>query len=112
MRALDYLASIDWVGAAVVGTICVVLGAILLRVMVASSSEIGSMIPGASESAARAVLDAREMPADSWVCVSCRSINRPTANTCYRGCGRRDDLARPLSADPELLGSAAYGRRE
>lgn len=111
MTALDYLSSIDWVGAAVVGTICVVVGLVLLRFMMASSSEIGSMIPGASQSAARAVLDARDLPVDSWVCAVCRSVNRPTAGHCYRGCGERDEVARPMPIDPDLLGTGVNGRR-
>ncbi len=110
MNFLDYLASIDWGAALVVGVASIAVGLVLLRFMTASTSEIGSMIPGATESAAR-MLDVRELPVESWVCAACRSVNRPTATHCYRGCGTRDELARDLPIDPELLGRAVNGRR-
>jgi hypothetical protein len=110
MSFADYLASINWGAALVVAAASVAVALVLLRVMTASTSEIGSMIPGATESAAR-LLDARELPVDSWVCAACRSVNRPTATYCYRGCGTRDELARDLPVDPEAFGSGVNGRR-
>jgi hypothetical protein len=110
MTFAEYLASINWGAALVVGVASVAVGLVLLRFMTASTSEIGSMIPGATESAAR-MLDARELPVDSWVCAACRSVNRPTATYCYRGCGTRDELARDLPVDPDMLGSVVNGRR-
>lgn len=112
MTAEGYLASIDWIGAVAVGAVLVVIGLVLLRFLMASSSEVGSMLPGAGSSAARRLLDAsRDLPPDSWVCATCHSVNRPTATMCYRGCGRREELAQPLPEDPNVVGSGANGRR-
>jgi ribosomal protein L40E len=103
MEAARYLASIDWLGAVVVATVLVVVGFILLRFLMASTSEVGRMIPGAGEAAGRALLDARDLPVDSWVCVRCRSVNTPQASHCYRGCGSRDEFAERLPTDRSIL---------
>lgn len=108
MSVEEYLASIDWVGALVVGTVIVVVAAILLRFLMASTSEVGSMLPHARDAAGRAVLDARSgVPVDSWVCEVCRSVNTPAASRCYRGCGTREGIGRPMPDDPTrgILGS-------
>ncbi|HEX6867873.1 MAG TPA: hypothetical protein VF119_03660, partial [Candidatus Limnocylindrales bacterium] len=88
-----YLASIDWVKAIVVGGLVIAVGAVVLRFVIASTAEVGAMLPGASDAAARAVLDSRtDMPIDSWVCRECRSVNTPTATVCYIGCGPREEV--------------------
>jgi len=69
------------------------------------------MVPGAGEAAGRALLDARDMPVDSWICTNCRSVNTPHATHCYRGCGSRDDLAEPLPTDRSLLADRQNGKR-
>jgi hypothetical protein len=97
MDAGDYLASINWLGAVVVGGVLVVVGLVL---------------PGAGEGAAKAILDARgDLPVDSWVCSTCRSVNTPRAKYCYRGCGERDDLARPLPEERSDIADGHNGRR-
>ena len=107
MEAARYLASIDWVGAVVVAAVLVVVGLILLRFLMATTSEVGHMIPGAGEAAGRAILDARgDLPVDSWVC-----MNSPHATQCYRGCGLREDLAEPLPTDRTLVAEGMNGRR-
>jgi hypothetical protein len=112
MDAGDYLASINWLGAVVVGGVLVVVGLVLLRVLMATTSEVGHMLPGAGEGAAKAILDARgDLPVDSWVCSTCRSVNTPRAKYCYRGCGERDDLARPLPAERSDIADGHNGRR-
>jgi hypothetical protein len=111
MEAARYLASIDWVGAVVVAGLLVVLGLALLRFLMATTSEVGHMLPGAGEAAGRAILDVRDMPIDSWVCVNCRSVNTPHAAHCYRGCGLREDVAEPLPTDRSLVAEGVNGRR-
>jgi hypothetical protein len=97
MEAARYLASIDWLGAVVLAAVLVVGGLVLLRFLMATSSEVGHMLPGASEAAGRVILDARgDLPVDSWVCANCRSVNTPHATHCYRGCGLKEDLAEPF----------------
>lgn len=101
-----YLASIDWVKAIVVGGILIAAGAVILRFLMASSAEVGAMLPGASDAAAHAVLDARtDMPSDSWVCGECRSVNTPTATVCYNGCGSREEVG------TDLVAAGSPGRR-
>jgi hypothetical protein len=108
----EYLASIDWVGAVLVGAVLVVVGLVVLQFLMASTSEVGHMIPGAGQAAGRAVLDARgELPVDSWVCSACRSVNTPNSNHCYLGCGLREELGRDLPADPMTFGESHSGRR-
>ena len=112
MEAARYLASINWVGAIVVATALVAIGLVLLRFLLATTSEVGHMIPGAGEAAGRALLDARgDLPIDSWVCRNCRSVNTPHATHCYRGCGLREDLAEPLPRDRTLIAQGANGGR-
>lgn len=97
MSVEDYLASIDWVGAVVVGALLIVIGLVLLRFLTATTSEMGSMLPGARDAAGRALLDVRgQLPVESWVCVVCRSVNVPTATHCYRGCGPREAVGHPF----------------
>jgi len=112
MEAARYLASIDWVGAVVLAAVLVVIGLVVLRFLLATTSEVGHMLPGAGEVAGRAILDARgDMPVNSWVCVNCRSVNTPHAAHCYRGCGLREDLAEPLPTDRTLIAEGMNGRR-
>lgn len=100
----EYLASIDWLGAVAVAMVAVVVGLGILRFLLATTHEVGAMLPGATDAAGRAILDARtEMPVDSWVCTTCRSVNTPTATFCYRGCGAREDLGRPLREGPPVV---------
>jgi hypothetical protein len=96
VSAQEYLASIDWVAAVVVAAVLVSIGTVLLRFLLATTSEVGNMLPGAGSAAGRAILDARDMPVDSWVCAVCRSVNTPHATHCYRGCGAREQVEKPL----------------
>jgi ribosomal protein L40E len=107
----EYLLSLNLPLALIVGGALVVGGLVLLRFLLATTSEVGRMVPGASEAAGRAILDARDMPEDSWVCTNCRSVNTPHATHCYRGCGSRDDLAEPLPTDRSLLADRQNGKR-
>ncbi len=98
----EYLLSIDWLGAVGLATVLVLIGLVVLRFLMASTSEVGHMLPGAGRAATQAVLDARGLPVDTWVCTTCKSVNTPNATHCYRGCGPRevvDDA--PPDADPE-----------
>jgi hypothetical protein len=99
MAFADYILGIDWLGGVAAAAALVLVGLVLLRFMMATTSEVGHMLPGAGEAAGRALLDARDMPVDSWVCVNCRSVNTPHASHCYRGCGSREDVAEPLPID-------------
>ena len=108
----EYLTSIDWGGAIVVAGVAVLVAIVLLRFLLATTSEVGSMLPGAGQAAGRAVLDARgDLPVDSWVCAACRSVNTPQATHCYRGCGTREELARALPVAREVIGEGHNGRR-
>ena len=111
MEAVDYVLGIDWLGAVAVAAALVLIGLVLLRFLMATTSEVGHMLPGAGEAAGRALLDARELPANSWVCVRCRSVNTPQATHCYRGCGSRDDLAEPLPTDRSIVTQGNNGGR-
>ena len=111
MQAVDYILGIDWVTAVAVGAVLVAVGLVLLRFLMATTSEVGHMLPGAGEAAGRALLDARDLPENSWVCIRCRSVNTPHATQCYRGCGSRDDLAEPLPTDRSILAEGQNGRR-
>jgi hypothetical protein len=111
MQAVDYVLGIDWLGAVAVAAGLVLIGLVLLRFMMATTSEVGHMLPGAGEAAGRALLDARDMPVDSWVCVDCRSVNTAQATHCYRGCGSRDELAEPLPTDRSTVADARNGGR-
>lgn len=111
MDFADYILGIDWVKAVAVGAILVLVGLVLLRFMLATTSEVGHMIPGAGEAAGRALLDARDLPENSWVCIRCRSVNTPQATHCYRGCGSREDLAEPLPTDRSIVAEGQNGRR-
>jgi len=107
----EYLLSLNLPMAIAVGAVLVVAGLVLLRFLMATTSEVGRMVPGAGEAAGRALLDARDLPPDSWVCTNCRSVNTPQATHCYRGCGNRDDLAEPLPTDRSQLAGGQNGRR-
>ncbi len=107
-----YLRSIDWVAAIAVAAGMVVVGLVALRVLTAATVEVGTMLPGALDAAGHAILDVRAgLPADSWVCTACRSVNRPTARRCYRGCGVRDAIGRLLPEAPDLVAAHRNGRR-
>lgn len=111
MEFADYLLGIDWLGAVVVAAVLVVVALVLGRFLMATTSEVGHMLPGAGEAAGRALLDVRDLPEDSWVCLNCRSVNTPQATHCYRGCGSRDDLAEPLPTDRSIVGHGNNGGR-
>jgi len=101
MSVEEYLASIDWVLAVAVSAVLVVVGFVLLQFLLATSAEVGSMVPTVRDAAGRAILDARSgMPEDSWMCTVCRSVNAPTATYCYRGCGSRELLGQALPDAP------------
>ena len=107
----EYLLSLDIPLAIVVAGVLVVGGLILLRFLMATTSEVSRMVPGAGEAAGRAILDARGLPPDSWICTNCRSVNTPQSAHCYRGCGPRDALAEPLPSDRSLLADRQNGKR-
>lgn len=112
MQAVDYILGIDWLGGVAVAAVLVVVGLVLLRFLMATTSEVGHMLPGAGNAAGKALLDARgELPADSWVCAKCRSVNTPHASQCYRGCGSRDELAEPLPIDRSIVADGNNGGR-
>jgi hypothetical protein len=88
----------------------ITIGAVAMRFLMATTSEVGSMLPGATDAAGRRILETRaDVPTDSWVCEVCRSVNTPAASLCYRGCGSRVEVGRPLPADPRLTGSGGDG---
>jgi hypothetical protein len=107
----EYLLSLNLPFALAVGGILIVVGLVLLRFLMATTSEVGRMVPGAGEAAGRALLDSRDLPPDSWVCTVCRSVNTPQAAHCYRGCGPREQLAEPLPSDRSLLADRQNGKR-
>lgn len=112
MSVEEYLASIDWLGAVIVAAVLVALGLVILRFLLATTAEVGHMLPGAGEAAGRALLDARgELPMGGWVCEVCRSVNTPAASHCYRGCGERSQVAERLPEDPDATIAGANGRR-
>ena len=111
MSAGEYLLSLNIPLAIGVAAVLVVVGLVLLRFLMATTSEVGRMVPGAGEAAGRALLDARGLPPESWICTNCRSVNTPQATHCYRGCGDRDDLAESLPTDRSILADRQNGKR-
>lgn len=107
----EYLMSLNLPLAVAVGGVLVVVGLVLLRFLLATTSEVSHMVPGAGEAAGRAILDARGLPPDSWICTNCRSVNMPQATHCYRGCGEREVLAEPLPNDRSILADRQNGGR-
>jgi ribosomal protein L40E len=107
----EYLLSLNLPFALLVGGVLVVVGLVLLRFLMATTSEVGRMVPGAGEAAGRAILDARDMPENSWICTTCRSVNTPQAEHCYRGCGSREELGEPLPKDRSQLADRQNGKR-
>ena len=107
----QYLLSLNLPFATLVGGVLIVVGLVLLRFLMATTSEVGRMVPGAGGAAGRAILDARDIPPDSWVCTVCRSVNTPHASHCYRGCGPREQLAEPLPSDRSILADRQNGKR-
>ena len=98
----EYLASIDWFGAVAVAAALVVIGLVVLRFLMASTAEVGHMLPGAGRAATQVVLDARGLPINTWVCIACKSVNTPNATLCYRGCGPRATFAEPAPPRPDV----------
>ncbi len=111
MSAGEYLVSIDWLAGVGVAAVIVLVAIVLLRFLMATTSELGSMLPGIGNAAGRAVLDARGLPVDSWVCAVCRSVNMPHTTHCYRRCGPREAIAEELPEDRSLLADGTNGRR-
>ena len=111
VTAGEYLQSLNLPLAIVVAAVLVVAGLALLRFLMATTSEVSRMVPGAGEAAGRAILDARGLPPESWICTNCRSVNTPQASHCYRGCGDRADLAEPLPTDRSILADRQNGKR-
>lgn len=107
----DYLLSLNLPMAIVVGGVLVVVGLVLLRFLMATTSEVSRMVPGAGGAAGRAILDARGLPPDSWICTNCRSVNTPQAAHCYRGCGPRESFAEALPTDRSVLADRQNGKR-
>jgi hypothetical protein len=111
VSAGEYLQSLNIPLAIGVAAVLVVVGLVLLRFLMATTSEVGRMVPGAGEAAGRAILDARGLPPESWICTNCRSVNTPQASHCYRGCGDRAALAEPLPTDRSILADRQNGKR-
>jgi hypothetical protein len=107
----EYLLSLNLPFAMAAGGVVIVVGLVLLRFLMATTSEVGRMVPGAGEAAGRAILDARDVPENSWVCTNCRSVNTPQSKNCYRGCGKREQLAEPLPQDRSILADRQNGKR-
>lgn len=107
----EYLLSLNLPFAMAVGGVLIVVGLVLLRFLMATTSEVGRMVPGAGGAAGRAILDTRGLPENSWVCTNCRSVNTPQSTHCYRGCGPREQLAEPLPEDRSLLADRQNGKR-
>ena len=106
----EYLLSLNLPFAMLVGGVVIVVGLVVLRFLMATTSEMGRMVPGAGSAAGHA-LDGRDIPLESWVCTVCRSVNTPHATQCYRGCGPREQLAEPLPSDRSLLADRQNGKR-
>jgi len=106
----DYLLSLNLPFAMLVGGVLIVVGLVLLRFLMATTSEVGRMVPGAGSAAGRALTRATSPP-ESWVCTVCRSVNTPHATHCYRGCGPREQLAEPLPQDRSILADRQNGKR-
>ena len=106
-----YITSIDWPMAVALGAVLIAIGLVLLRFLLASTSEVARMLPGVGGAAGNARRDARAgLPPDSWVCTTCRSVNTPHSSHCYRGCGEREVLAEPLPTDRSLVAEGHNGR--
>ena len=103
----SYLGSID-IGLALVVTVVGAGLAILgLWFLESVADDVLGFLPRIGGRLGRMV-DPREPPGPSWVCLDCRSLNESTTIWCYRGCGsrlrHRDGFNDPTILDPTADG--------
>ncbi|HEY7522072.1 MAG TPA: hypothetical protein VH720_00250 [Candidatus Limnocylindrales bacterium] len=87
-----YLDNIDWGGGLLVGGVAILIGVIVNWFLQASLDETLSVVPWLRSRIATAIRNRDGAPTIPWVCPTCRSVNDPAADFCYRGCGARIDL--------------------
>ena len=99
---VEYLARIDFLGAAVVAAALVVLAIAVGYFLEISVEDLGgNLLPGAGRWLGRSALDfAHEHPDEPWFCRTCKSLNLAGATVCYHGCGPRPDEARRTDDGP------------
>jgi hypothetical protein len=107
-----YLESIDWGGGLLAGMAVVVAGLFINWFLQATIDETLTIVPWLRARIAYAIRFRRGAPTLTWFCRTCRSLNDPAADFCYRGCGSRleHDITIPVeeTRGPEA-GQASHG---
>jgi hypothetical protein len=94
-----YLDAIDWGGGLLVGAVAVIVGIIVNWFLQSSVDETMSVVPWLRSRIALAIRDRPGAPTELWLCTTCRSLNDPAADFCYRGCGARIDQEFEIPVD-------------
>lgn len=99
----SYLVNIDFGLAAVVTVVGAAVALFSLWFLESVADDLIGVLPRLGGRLGRMV-DPREPPGPTWVCLDCRSLNDPTTIWCYRGCGsrlrHRDGWTDPSVLDP------------
>lgn len=84
---MDYLATIDWPMAVVVGLAAIAIAFVVNWFLQEAASEVIHDAPTVNDRLALAILGLRRnAPRDAWLCPGCKSINLPAQGLCYH-CG-------------------------
>jgi hypothetical protein len=94
-----YLGGIDWVGGLLVAAVAVTIAATVNWFLQASVEESLSVVPWLRTRIVMAIRHRSGAPTETWMCPTCRSLNDPAADFCYRGCGSREELLDALGDD-------------
>lgn len=87
-----YLESIDWGGGLLVAAVAVTIALFVNWFLQASVEETLAVVPWLRSRIASVIRHRNGAPIETWVCPTCRSVNDPAADYCYRGCGAREVL--------------------
>jgi hypothetical protein len=98
-----YLGDIDWVGGLLVAAVAVTIAAIANWFLQASLDESLSVVPWLRSRIVSAIRARSGAPTETWICPTCRSVNDPAADFCYRGCGSREELELDLASDEAVI---------
>jgi hypothetical protein len=104
---LEYLSHIDFGGAVLLAVALVILAVVVQQFLQVSADDlVRNLLPGAGRWIGQSAVEmAHDDSHEAWFCQTCKSLNLPGAQVCYRGCGPRPT---PVVADmPEERGDQA-----
>lgn len=101
---LDYLAGIDWLGGIALAGVALAVAAVIVILIERSAHGPGRRWSDLAAGSVRRWHARRSRGPDRpWRCDRCGSVNLPSARSCYRGCGLREDVATTLpDADADV----------